>query len=102
MGVNIAGSPACRTLGPILGASTLYLVFASFEDHRETLLDSGGARWLLLMPETTERMRQAAGEALRKMKQGGTEMTVQATSRFIGGRLGRRAANAVTAMMRMR
>merc|ERR1719329_279897 len=76
-----------KVLSGLLGACALGAWAGAFEDNRELLLDPSGGRWLLILPETSERIQLEALRVWTKMRMKTAEIVVEKGATFMGGRL---------------
>jgi len=82
-----------RVLGIALGAGSVALCAAAFEEHREVLLETSGSRFLLLLPQTSEVARLQALRMWAKMSTGATDVAIEKTATMIGKGLMNRVVN---------
>lgn len=73
-----------RLFGVFFGGAVLVVYMETFEEHREGLLDPNGARWLLMMPETTQKVREAAMQAWAKLRVDAAELLAQRGTGYVG------------------
>mmetsp|Transcript_93291 Transcript_93291/g.301775 ORF Transcript_93291/g.301775 Transcript_93291/m.301775 type:complete len:1110 (-) Transcript_93291:103-3432(-) len=76
-----------RLLGVALGAGAVGLVALFFEENREELLDPCGGRWLLVLPESSQKARLQAVKVWSKLRLGATGAVVEKGTAFVGRRM---------------
>ncbi|CAJ1395016.1 unnamed protein product [Effrenium voratum] len=70
--------------GVLLGATAVGLFFGTFEEFRGPLLEPSGGRWLLVLPETSEKAKLQALRVWTKLKLGAAEVAVERGALYIG------------------
>eukprot|EP00931_Biecheleriopsis_adriatica_P063427 TRINITY_DN38415_c0_g1_i1.p1 TRINITY_DN38415_c0_g1~~TRINITY_DN38415_c0_g1_i1.p1 ORF type:complete len:275 (-),score=57.23 TRINITY_DN38415_c0_g1_i1:55-879(-) len=67
-----------------LAAVSAWLYRSTFEEHRNTLLEPSGGRWLLVLPETSERAKLEALQVWNKLKHDAAKVAVERGASYVG------------------